>query len=417
MRRRNPTLEALSSRRQYFVRDNYLGGFQDFPSLKQAARYALRSSDCGSDDIGRCIFIEQDETYVPLNQASPAAVKMVSHYLNRNPMRSRRSRRNPAHVSYGRWLFTLNFPASDPIIELAAAWARGEDAPTKLVRLAYLSAERWTEAKDKHLRQAGKSVMNKLKGWLEAGERDEFKHAPNTLASARRYLNPGRGRNPNKGNKARHIKLAMMEVTNGWDYDMVSAEDSITGYEEEHHVSFTAEEKAYIMANAKPGSHMESQNPRRRKHQQPKIARGHVTYSGYGVHHDKRRRALDRIGKAETRDRNPLPYEHAARLLSPSQVIESSYRRKNVKGGSIGLLFAKLKGGRPGKRGGVMKLASVRFRAAHFTPGQARTWMTEHGLHPILFEAATEGRRASWKQESVRARRSGRKGRSRRRAA
>ncbi len=289
-------------------------------------------------------------------------------------MRSSRSRRNPAHASYGRWLFGLNFPANDPIIELAATWVRGEEAPTQMLRLAFLSAERWTEAKDKRMRQAGKSVANKLKGWLEDQERSAFRHAPNTLASGRRYLNPRRRRNPNKGDKARHIRLAMMEVTNGWDYDLVSAEDSISDYEAEHNVSFTADEKAYIMVNAKPGSHMEVRgNPRRLR---------------------TRRNCC-----------NPLPYEHSARLIDPDDVIRSTYRRKNVKGGTIGLLFAKL------SHSGPMKLASVHFRAAHFTPSQARSWMRDHRLKPILFEAATAGRKAAWGQESVRAKRSAARGR------
>ncbi len=113
----------------------------------------------------------------------------------------------------------------------------------------------------------------------------------------------------------------------------------------------------------------------------------------------------------------PLPYEHSARLISPSDVIRSTYRRKNVKGGTIGLLFAKLQGGRPGKRGGVMKLASVHFRAAHFTPAQAKHWMRDHGLRPILFEAATGSRPAAWQQESVRARRSRKGKRQSRRVA
>ncbi len=166
----------------------------------------------------------------------------------------------------------------------------------------------------------------------------------------------------------------MLEVTNGWDYDLVSAEDSISDYEAEHNVEFTADEKAYIMANAKPGSHMESKgNPMRRR-------RNHL------------------ISYAPTFF-NPLPYEHAARLIDPGDVITGTYRRKNVKGGSIGLLFGKV------RRFGPMKLASVHFRAAHFTPGQARAWMKRHSLRPILFEAATEGRKAAWRQESVRGRR------------
>jgi len=362
-RRRNPD-------RTYYVKDSYSGHMEDFGSLRAAIRYAMKSGGfVHADDVVKHIYVERDESYIPLSVASRSTAKLVAEYANRNPMR----RRNPAHASYGRWLFGLNFPANDPIIELAATWARGEDAPTSMIRFAYLSAERWTGAKDRVMRQAGKSVMNRLKGWLDESERAQFKHKPNTLASMRRYANP-----PKKLDRARHIRIAMNTVSSGWDYDLVSAEDSISDHEEEYGIQFTPDEKAYIMGHAKKGSHMETTNPRRR---------------------------------------NPLPHEHAARLISPSAVVESSYRRKNVKGGSIGLLFAKLKRGKPGKRGGVMKLASVRFRAAHFTPAQARSWMREHGLRPILFEAATASRGASWRQESVRARRGRRGGRQRRRVA
>lgn len=114
--------------------------------------------------------------------------------------------------------------------------------------------------------------------------------------------------------------------------------------------------------------------------------------------------------------RNPLPNEHAARLISPSNVVPGSYRRKNVKGGSIGLLFAQVRGAGNGPRGGSMKLASVRFRAAHFTPAQAKEWMREHGLRPILFEAATNAGKAAWRSEGTRRKRSAAPRRSRRSA-
>jgi|GEM_PF-3148948 len=102
--------------------------------------------------------------------------------------------------------------------------------------------------------------------------------------------------------------------------------------------------------------------------------------------------------------RNPLPNEHSARLINPSDVVKGSYRRRNVKGGTIGLLFARVRGAK-GPRGGSMQLASVHFRAANFTPSQARAWMRDHDLSPILFEAATSSRKEAWKSEAPRSKR------------
>jgi len=58
---------------------------------------------------------------------------------------------------------------------------------------------------------------------------------------------------------------------------------------------------------------------RRRKSkasQQIKVGHGHVTYSGYGVHADKKRRALDRIRREES-NQNP----RRRRLRNPHEYI------------------------------------------------------------------------------------------------
>jgi|GEM_PF-3168672 len=183
---------------------------------------------------------------------------------------SKRSGSNK-HPAYGQWLFTLGFPMSDPIIELATVWAHHEEPTAKQMRMAIGSAERWMEAKDKRMRSAAKSVMNKLIGWLPAQEAAEdarqFRHAPRSLTSHR--SNPGRRskairKKPGKTHSG-HVRACMQDITSGWDYDLVSAEDSINEYQEEHSVHFTAKEKRRMTSQAKAGSHMEANNPRRRR--------------------------------------------------------------------------------------------------------------------------------------------------------
>jgi len=98
---------------------------------------------------------------------------------------------------------------------------------------------------------------------------------------------------------------------------------------------------------------------------------------------------------------NPYPYEHAARIIDPKRMKKTSFRRKNVKGGSIGLIMGKPLTGRQ-----VMTLQAVRFRSAHFSPSEAKAWLQRHNIKPIMFEPATSSRKASWAGESARLKRS-----------
>lgn len=109
---------------------------------------------------------------------------------------------------------------------------------------------------------------------------------------------------------------------------------------------------------------------------------------------------------------NPYPYEHSARLVDPRRFRKTSFRRKNVKGGTIGLIMGKPTFGRQ-----VMTLQAVRFRAAHFSPTEAKAWLRKHDLHPIMFEPATKSRAKSWAAESVRKKRTKARRRTSRRTA
>ena len=118
------------------------------------------------------------------------------------------------------------------------------------------------------------------------------------------------------------------------------------------------------------------------------------------------RRAFDYAIKSKhpkmiTRFINPYPNEHSARLHEPTTMLPSSFRRKNVKGGTIGLIMGKPIFGRK-----VMTLQAVRFRAAHWSPTEARMWLRSHHLKPIGFEAATNSRAKAWAAEGVHRKRS-----------
>ena len=77
------------------------------------------------------------------------------------------------HSSYAQWIFQLGFPANDPIVELASEWAAGVKPGARTIKFAYLSAERWTESRDKKLRSAARSIMNKLAPLVKAAESAE----------------------------------------------------------------------------------------------------------------------------------------------------------------------------------------------------------------------------------------------------
>ena len=77
----------------------------------------------------------------------------------------------------------------------------------------------------------------------------------------------------------------------------------------------------------------------------------------------------------------PYPAEHAARMADPSEFDPKSFRRKQLAPGISAVL------GRRGE-GGPMTVQSYRFAVETFTPVQARTWLGQHKLEPVLFEEA-----------------------------
>ncbi len=119
-------------------------------------------------------------------------------------------RRNPdvhgnagkAHPAYGQYLLKLGFGMNDPIVELGAAWARGEAGGSRLIQQAIISAERSMESRDRRVAQSAKNVANKLRSYLKEQERHEgYRHKSGfkegSLVGSFRYANPrrrGRGR-------------------------------------------------------------------------------------------------------------------------------------------------------------------------------------------------------------------------------
>lgn len=105
------------------------------------------------------------------------------------------------HSSYAQWIFKLGFPANDPIVELAATWAAGVKPGARTFGLAVLSAERWRESRDKRLRSAATTILNRLAplaaAAMKAEEARQFQHKPGSLTSGARY-NPRRGRSPKR---------------------------------------------------------------------------------------------------------------------------------------------------------------------------------------------------------------------------
>jgi len=69
--------------------------------------------------------------------------------------------------SYAQHIFKLGLPVGDPLVELASTWASGQQASARDVKLAVLSAERWRSSKDKRMRVAANSLLNKLMLYLE----------------------------------------------------------------------------------------------------------------------------------------------------------------------------------------------------------------------------------------------------------
>jgi len=81
----------------------------------------------------------------------------------------------------------------------------------------------------------------------------------------------------------------------------------------------------------------------------------------------------------------PYPNEHAARMTDPDQYDE--LRRENDAGGEgVDFIY--------GIKEGESEIQAVRFDAQQFTPDEARTWLSENQMDPILFEEATGEDRA-----------------------
>jgi hypothetical protein len=390
--------------------------------------------------------------------------------------------------SYAQSLLKLGLPVGDPIVELGSTWAAGKRASPELIRQAIASAERWRANRDKFRARRMNSVINRLTVYLSHVERrkpirpvyrstqdprpefgDEHKRvqqvAQPTVQRALHIIRSLEDRKRTLSRKEGSLSTRDAALLKWIRNDIRQRRKDLAEW------AIADRGDVYVPPDFDPDRfHLvfqDKRNPQRRRSKRsreavPRVARGHVTYSGHGVYQDKRRRALDRIRKQETRDRenpkrgayfvhdpymgeflefgsvrsaaryaknrfgcdpaadcvfveddealvpigslrkrsNPYPHEHSARLIDPQRMIKTSFRRKNVKGGSIGLIMAK----RTSR--GPMTLQSVRFRAAHFSPTEAKSWLRKHQLSPILFEPATKSRKAAWKAEGVRRKRS-----------
>lgn len=78
----------------------------------------------------------------------------------------------------------------------------------------------------------------------------------------------------------------------------------------------------------------------------------------------------------------PYAHEHAARLRDPAEFDE--FRRTNNAGGE-GVHFIY------GLKDGKADLQAVRFSVAEFTADEARKWLSDHDMKPLLFEEAVPG--------------------------
>ena len=91
----------------------------------------------------------------------------------------------------------------------------------------------------------------------------------------------------------------------------------------------------------------------------------------------------DRIKALQDRkmeEARPYPNEHAARMTDPDQYDE--LRRENNAGGEgVDFIY--------GIKEGDSEIQAVRFDAQQFTPDQARQWLADNEMDPIMFEEAT----------------------------
>ena len=78
----------------------------------------------------------------------------------------------------------------------------------------------------------------------------------------------------------------------------------------------------------------------------------------------------------------PFPNEHAARLKDPDRYVR--FRREVDKfGPGIDAIW-----GIP--RGGKVELQAVRFDAKRYAVAEAKAWLKDNNMRPILFEPASE---------------------------
>jgi HK97 family phage major capsid protein/HK97 family phage prohead protease len=91
----------------------------------------------------------------------------------------------------------------------------------------------------------------------------------------------------------------------------------------------------------------------------------------------------DRIKALQDRkmeEARPYPNEHAARMTDPDQYDE--LRRENNAGGEgVDFIY--------GIKEGESEIQAVRFDAQQFTPDEARQWLADNEMDPIMFEEAT----------------------------
>lgn len=87
-----------------------------------------------------------------------------------------------------------------------------------------------------------------------------------------------------------------------------------------------------------------------------------------------------------------FPNEHAARIRSPQGEIKRDLNRFGL--GRHGLFC---------RKGGLTQLQSIRFDKDLHSPAEARAWLRENGLTPLLFEnSAHPGKRSAADKESLR---------------
>jgi len=79
----------------------------------------------------------------------------------------------------------------------------------------------------------------------------------------------------------------------------------------------------------------------------------------------------------------PFPNEHAARVRSPRDFKEESFRRMTIAPG-ISIIIGRLKGET------AATTQSYRFDKTKFTVSEAKAWLKEHDVKYLSFEAASE---------------------------